>query len=98
MQGVQSFYKERGSNDGTNCIERKKQRAVEGAWTRHSDAASLEWHRMRLENALRVQNLTRNLFSLTAAAARAMKVEISHTGCVGVGTDGLSRLDRGKAC
>lgn len=45
------------------------------------------WTNARLENALHVQDLTKNLFSLTAAAARGMKVEISHNGCV-VSRDG----------
>ena len=40
------------------------------------------WIDARLENTLHVQDLTKNLFSLTAAAARGMTVEITRNECV----------------
>ena len=40
------------------------------------------WIDARLENTLHVQDLTINLFSLTAAASREMKVEITQNECV----------------
>ena len=40
------------------------------------------WIDARLENTLHVQDLTRNLFSLTTAASREMKVEITQNECV----------------
>uniref|UniRef100_A0AAV1T735 GAG-pre-integrase domain-containing protein n=1 Tax=Peronospora matthiolae TaxID=2874970 RepID=A0AAV1T735_9STRA len=36
----------------------------------------------RLENTLHVQDLNKNLFSLTAATARGMKIEINSAGCI----------------
>ena len=41
-----------------------------------------EWIDVRLENTLHVQDLTKNLFSLTAAASREMNVEITKHECV----------------
>ena len=40
------------------------------------------WINARLENALHVQDLSKNLFSLTAATSRGMTVEISGDGCI----------------
>ena len=40
------------------------------------------WINARLENALHVQDLSKNLFSLTAATQRGMEVEIYGKGCV----------------
>uniref|UniRef100_A0AAV1TIP8 Polyprotein n=1 Tax=Peronospora matthiolae TaxID=2874970 RepID=A0AAV1TIP8_9STRA len=45
-------------------------------WTGHA------WIDARLENTLHVQDLSKNLFSLTAAAARGMTVEITRNECV----------------
>uniref|UniRef100_A0AAV1UGU1 Retrovirus-related Pol polyprotein from transposon TNT 1-94-like beta-barrel domain-containing protein n=1 Tax=Peronospora matthiolae TaxID=2874970 RepID=A0AAV1UGU1_9STRA len=45
-------------------------------WTGHA------WIDARLENTLHVQDLTKNLFSLTATAARGMTVEITRNECV----------------
>ena len=45
-------------------------------WTGHA------WIDARLENALYVQDLSKNLFSLTAAAARGMAVDITRNECV----------------
>ena len=45
-------------------------------WTGHA------WIDDRLENTLHVQDLSKNLFSLTAAAARGMTVEITRNECV----------------
>uniref|UniRef100_A0AAV1TJ00 Integrase catalytic domain-containing protein n=1 Tax=Peronospora matthiolae TaxID=2874970 RepID=A0AAV1TJ00_9STRA len=45
-------------------------------WTRHA------WIDARLENTLHGQDLSKNLFSLTAAAARGMTVEITRNECV----------------
>ena len=39
------------------------------------------WINARLENTLHVQDLNKNLFSLTAATARGMTVEINSDGC-----------------
>ena len=40
------------------------------------------WINARLENVLHVQDLNKNLFSLTAVTSRGMKVEISRDGCI----------------
>ena len=40
------------------------------------------WLNARLNNVLHVQDLSKNLFSLTAATARGMKIEIFGDGCV----------------
>ena len=40
------------------------------------------WMNARLENALHVEDLTKNLFSLTAATSRGMKVEITGEECI----------------
>ena len=40
------------------------------------------WLNAHLNNVLHVQDLSKNLFSLTAATARGMKIEISGDGCV----------------
>ena len=40
------------------------------------------WNNVRLENTLYVQDLTKNLFLLTTAASRKMKVENTQTECV----------------
>lgn len=40
------------------------------------------WINARLENALHVQDLSKNLFSLTAATSRGMTVEISGDECI----------------
>ena len=40
------------------------------------------WIDVRLENTLHVQDLTKNLFSLTAVAGRHMTVEITRKECV----------------
>uniref|UniRef100_A0AAV1U342 Polyprotein n=1 Tax=Peronospora matthiolae TaxID=2874970 RepID=A0AAV1U342_9STRA len=45
-------------------------------WTGHA------WIDARLENTLHVQDSSKNLFSLTAAAARGMTVEITRNECV----------------
>ena len=45
-------------------------------WTGHA------WIDARLENTLHVQDLSKNLLSLTAAAARGMTVEITRNECV----------------
>uniref|UniRef100_A0AAV1UYK5 Polyprotein n=1 Tax=Peronospora matthiolae TaxID=2874970 RepID=A0AAV1UYK5_9STRA len=45
-------------------------------WTGHA------WIEARLENTLHVQDSSKNLFSLTAAAARGMTVEITRNECV----------------
>ena len=47
-----------------------------GVWTGRG------WIDVRLEDTLHVQDLTKNLFSLTAAASRKMKVEITQNECV----------------
>lgn len=41
-----------------------------------------KWMNARLENALHVRDLSKNLFSLTAATARGMTVEIAEDECV----------------
>ena len=46
------------------------------AWTGHA------WIDDRLENTLHVQDLSKNLFPLTAAVARGMTVEITRNECV----------------
>ena len=45
-------------------------------WTGHA------WIDARLENTLHVQDLSKNLFLLTAAAARGMTVKITRNECV----------------
>ena len=45
-------------------------------WTGHA------WIDARLENTLHVEDLSKNLFSLTAASARGMTVEITRNECV----------------
>ena len=42
----------------------------------------ITWINARLENALHMQDLSKNLFPLTAATSRRMTVEISSDGCV----------------
>ena len=39
------------------------------------------WINARLENTLHVHDLNKNLFSLTAATARGMKIAINRDGC-----------------
>uniref|UniRef100_A0AAV1U159 Integrase catalytic domain-containing protein n=1 Tax=Peronospora matthiolae TaxID=2874970 RepID=A0AAV1U159_9STRA len=85
VQGSRCVRRVRRSASRAKHFKRKERREAECHWTWDSEAARLDRPCLidaSLENTLHVQDLSKNLFSLTAAAAHGMTMEITRNACV----------------
>ena len=79
---LEKYYEEQHPRNISSAKNNTKLKVIETGVVKLRVWTGRRWIDARLENTLHVQDLTKNLFSLTVAASREMKVEITQNECV----------------